>query len=80
MGHRGWDHGVDCTSQPSDLADEARGQVTVLEAGRHEEGRDTGHGPVHVGHLHLSLEVGQAPQALDDDVGTERSGQVHHQP
>src|ERR1700744_3875099 len=62
------------------LADEAGGQERVQRVGRHEQRLDLGDPVVHLGHLHLVVEVADRPQALDHGRDAVLFAEVDQQP
>src|ERR1700690_3516248 len=64
--HQLRDQGPDVTAVPADLLDQAGPQEAVDRVGRDEQRLDLPETVVHLGHLHLVLEVADRPQALHD--------------
>ncbi len=68
-GHRRRHEVVDLAAERRDLLDAARAQEAVLGRSHHEHCFDVGGQlPVELRHRELVLEVGDGPQALEDDV------------
>src|ERR1700727_2939234 len=78
--HQGRDQRLDVAAVPADLLDQAGPQEAVHGVGRDEQRLDLGETVVHLGHLHLVLEVADRPQALHDRLDPVDPAKLDQQP
>src|ERR1700729_2092588 len=78
--HQLRDQGPDVAAVPADLLDQAGPQEAVHGVGRDEQRLDLGETVVHLGYLHLVLEVADRPQALHDRLDPVDPAKLDQQP
>src|SRR5450755_3572039 len=73
-------HRPDIAPEAGNLPNQGRADVAMLDRGHEEDRVDLGRqDPVVVGQLHLRLEVGDGPQAADDEAGAGPPASIHGQ-